>query len=272
MAGLVLTSVLFVPPIQQAQQAQKIAPQQKRATTQQTVVVGAGLTKEEIEESKVESPIETALQDARMAYQQQAYDVALDKYKSVVQLSQPLKSEASRNKYLGFAYGGVGRCYLALHRYAEAEEIYQRRFHYLKVWPGVMDSEYALNYESLGLARMGQQDWKRAEDPLRQAISTFDRQIAHFKKSDEYSGQDIVANADRADQDMALSLLAVVLYRERRYADALALLGRAYDQGYSFHAPAKYMVQIVNTALVVATAASDTTARNTWLKRFPPSN
>jgi tetratricopeptide (TPR) repeat protein len=179
MACFALSTVLFALPIQQDQQGQKTPPQQKRVTTQQTVVVGAGLTKEEMEEVKAEGPIETALQDARKAYQQQNYNVALNKYQSIVQMAEPLKSEENRNKYLSIGYGGVGDCYLAFQRYAEAEGIYQKRFEYLKVWPGVMDSDYALNYESIGLVRMGQQDWKQAEEPLQQAVSTFDQLIAH---------------------------------------------------------------------------------------------
>jgi tetratricopeptide (TPR) repeat protein len=272
MACLALSSVLFALPTQQDQQGQKPTNQQKRVITQQTIVVGAGLTKEEMEEFKAEEPIQTALQDARKAYQQQDYDVALNKYRSIVEMAEPLKSEESRNKYLSIGYGGIGDCYLAFQRFAEAEGIYQKRFDYLKVWPGVMDSDYALNYESIGLVRMSQQEWKKAEEPLQQAISTFDQQIAHFKKSDEYTDQDIIANDDRTSQDMALSLLAVVFYREQRYADALMLLERAYNQAYEFHAPAKYMKQIVDTALGVATAAGDTKARDIWLKRSSTSN
>ena len=98
-------------------------------------------------------------------------------------MAEPLKFEDSRNKYLSIGYGGIGDCYLALQRYTEAEGIYQKRFEYLKVWPGTMDSDYALNYESIGLVRISQEEWKKQEEPLQQAISSFDQQIAHFKKS-----------------------------------------------------------------------------------------
>lgn len=261
-------SLAFPPASLQAHQDQQSqAEPQKHVTAHETVVVGAKPTKEEIEEYNAEGPIETALDKASKTYARGDIENALIQYQSVVRMAEPLKYQETRGKYLSTAYGRIGDCYFKFKRYQEAERIYQQRFEYLRIWPGILDSEYAQNYESIALVKIVQEQWHEAEGPLQQAISLLNQQIDHFKKSDDYDEQDVVANDVRGSQDTALNLLAVVCYHEGRYPDALTLLERAYLQGEKFHAPQATLKLIVDNGLEAAKAAGNLVAGAIWLKR-----
>ena len=92
------------------------------------------------------------------------------------------------------------------------------------MWPGTDDSDYPANFEGIAIARMGQQQWKGAEEPLQKAVSIFDEQIGLAVKSDSEFMRTQHANNLRMSQDVALNLLGVVYFREQRLADALGPL------------------------------------------------
>ena len=73
-------------------------------------------------------------------------------------------------------------------------------------------------------------------------------------------------------QDISLNLLAIVFYRERRYADALALLERAYKQTVAFHAPAPVVKQIVDNGRAVSISIGDDAAIEVWSQRSATLN
>lgn len=197
------------------------------------------------------------------------YASAADKYRSVViPMAERAQSDAIRKKFLFLGYRGLGNCYLAMTRFNEAEDMFQKLFEYLPISPATVDSDYAINFESIAMAQMGQQLWKSAEESLQKAVSIFDDQIGRAATNTEPNGR---ADKLRMSQDMALNLFAVVYFREQRYSEALGILERAYNQGVTFRAPAEIVEQIVNDGRAVSMATGDVDAITTWSRRVPES-
>jgi len=230
-------------------------------------VPGARLSSYELEEGKIND----LYQQVVRIHLQGDYATAAEKYRSlVIPMAERTQSEAIRTKFLFLSYRGLGNCYLAMTRFTEAEETFQRLFEYLPVSPAGKDSDYAINFESIAMARMGQQHWKSAEESLQKAVSIFDDEIAHADTATADS--DKRANKLRVSEDMALNLVAVVYYREQRYDEALEMLERAYNQGLAFRAPADIVEQIANDGRAVSTATGDVDAIALWSKRAATPN
>lgn len=237
-------------------------------------IPGARLSSYELEEGKIND----AYQQVVGIHMQGDYETAAEKYRSlVIPMAERTQSDAIRKKFLFLSYRGLGNCYLAMTRFTEAEETFQKLFEYLPVPDaGVSDaredSDYAINFESIAMARMGQQHWKSAEESLQKAISIFDDEIAHADTATPGSLQNKRANKLRVSEDMALNLVAVVFYREERYDEALEMLDRAYNQGVTFRAPADIVEQIANDGRAVSTATGDSDAIALWSKRVATPN
>lgn len=239
-----------------------------RLSTPQSIP-GAQLSSYELEESKIND----AYQQVVRVHLQGDYVAAAEKYRSlVIPMAERTQSDAIRRKFLFLGYRGLGNCYLAMSQFTEAEDTFENLFEYLPVSNGTEDSDYAINFESIAMARMGQQRWKSAEESLQKAVSIFDRQIGHAAPSNPDSAENERANQLRVSEDMALNLAAVVYYREQRYAEALETLERAYDQGVTFRAPADIVEQIANDGRAVSAATGDADAIALWSKRVASSN
>jgi tetratricopeptide (TPR) repeat protein len=235
-----------------------------RVTSHDSVVVSAKLTPEEVEEGRLND----VYQEVYNIERSQDCDKAIEKYqKVVIPMAEGSKFPVPRSKFLFLAYRGIGDCYLGLKRYADAEQMFQRLFEYLPVWPGTEDSDYPINYRSVGIARMHQEHWKEAEEALQNSVSLFDKQIERAAKSDSEFMRNEHSNNLRMSQDSALNLLAVVYFREQRSGEALKLLERAYEQATRFHAPPKVVRQIVDTGLSISESAGEVRAMAVWFGR-----
>jgi tetratricopeptide (TPR) repeat protein len=227
------------------------------------------LTSVEIEGSRINN----VYQQVVRIHLQGDYEAAAEKYRSVViPMAESAQSDAIRGKFLFLSYRGLGNCYLAMSRFVEAEETFERLFEYLPASAGRENSDYAINFESIAMARMGQQRWKSAEESLQKAVSIFDDQIGRAATSTPDSVQNEHANKLRVSEDMALNLVAVVYFREQRYTEALEMLERAYNQGVTFGAPADIVEQIANDGRAVSTASGDLDAIALWSKRLASPN
>ncbi len=256
-------------------------------TSASQAIPDARLSSYELEEGKIND----LYQQVVRIHLQGDYETAAEKYRSlVIPMAEQTQSDAIRRKFLFLSYRGLGNCYLALTRFTEAEETFQRLFEYLPVSDARVsdarvsdarvsdarvsdareDTDYAINFESIAMARMGQQHWKSAEESLQKAVSIFDDQIAHADTATPDS--DKRANKLRVSEDMALNLVAVVYYREQRYDEALEMLERAYNQGLAFRAPADIVEQIANDGRAVSTATGDVDAIALWSKRVASPN
>jgi len=233
-------------------------------TSQQTVVVDAHLTPEEIEDGQINE----VYQPVYKIQEQRDYQKAIEEYRSlVIPMAEKAKFEHPRKKFLYLAYSDIGTCEMALGEFKEAEEMYRKTFEYLPASPGVKDSENAVMLRSLGVARMRQQRWKDAEEPLQKAISLSDEQIILAGKLKEDFMRKALTDDYRESQDITLNVLAVVYFREQRYAESLNLLERAYNQAIAFQAPVTLVNQIVDNGKAIANTAGDDGAGVIWSKR-----
>lgn len=235
-----------------------------RVTSQQSITVEAHLTpeeKEEVEINEIYQPVYSI---------QQKHDCkgAVERYRTVViPMAERAKFKVPKNKFLFLSYRGIGDCDMELKNFVEAEKIYQKLFDYLPIWPGIDDSDYPINFRSLGYARMAQEKWGDAEPPLQKSVSIFDEQINNASKSGADFVRNEMANDYRMSQDTALYLLAIVYFRENRNAEALGLLERAYNQAIQFHAPVPIVKKIVDAGMAISINTGDLTASATWSKR-----
>jgi tetratricopeptide (TPR) repeat protein len=240
-----------------------------RVTSQQSITVEANLTPEEKEEGNINEVYQTVYSIQR----RHDCQVAIEKYLSVViPAAERAKFSIPKNKFLYLAYRGIADCDMDLKKYGEAEETYQKLFGYLPVWPGIDDSDYPINFRSLGLSRMAQEKWADAEAPLQKSISIFDEQIDRASKSDADFERNEMANDYRMAQNTAMYLLAVDYFREKRNAESLQLLDRAYVQATQFHGPSATIKKIVDSGIAISIESGDLSSGVTWSKRALSTN
>ena len=154
---------------------------QNHVTSQQSITVEAHLSPEEKEEGEIND----IYQPVYSIQQKHDCNGAIEKYRSVVvPAAEQAKFIVPKNKFLFLAYRGIADCDMDLKKYVEAEEIYQKLFAYIPVWPGTDDSDYPITFRSLGLARMAQEKWAEAEASLEKSVSILDEQIDRASKSD----------------------------------------------------------------------------------------
>jgi len=265
--ALVLISVVSRAQTPSSQPGKPNSP--ARVTSQQSVVVDAHLTPEEIEDGQINDIYEPIYK----IQEQRDYQKAIEEYRSlVIPMAERSKFAGPRKKFLYLAYSDIGNCEMALGQFKEAEEMYQKTFEYLPASPGVGDSENAVMLRFVGVARMRQQRWKDAEEPLQKAISVSDDQIILAGKLKEDFMRKALTNDYRESQDITLNVLAVVYSREQRYSEALNLLERAYNQAIAFEAPVTVVKQIVDNGKAISTVTGDVAASATWLQRSVTSN
>lgn len=250
--------------LHQSDSGKRVSPQPSMPISAQNSMVDARLTSDQMEEGKINDVYQRVVK----IHLRGAYGEAADEYRSlVIPMAEKTQSPVTRRKFLFLGYRGLGNCYLGLSRFTDAEETFQKLFEYLPARPGVEDSDYAINFESIAMARMGEQRWEAAEESLGKAVAIFDQQIGRAVASGPNSRQEEQANKLRMSQDMALNLFAVVYFREQRYAESLEVLERAYQQGISFRAPSEVVEQIVNDGRAVSMAAGDADAVAIWSQR-----
>jgi len=236
-----------------------------RLHVNQSVVVGAHLTPEEVEDGKINDIYQPIYKFERDGNCEGIIDTAQS---AVIPAAEQAKFESVRNKFLFLSYRGIGDCDFKMKQYAEAEQIYLKAVDYADK----EDSSYAINCESIALCRIAQQEIDAAEEPMEKAVSLLGDEIQRLKTSDTYNKEDIVANDVRGSEDIALTYLAVVRFRKQRYTDAFMLLDQAYDQAIKFQAPTKTVEMIVGTARTIAVAVGDDAENAIWMNRVPISN
>jgi tetratricopeptide (TPR) repeat protein len=235
-----------------------------KPTTRDSIQVKANLSPEEVEEQK--------LNDAYQAISQQqgrgtCTPAIIERYKSeVIPLSEKSAFDIPKNKFLFLANRDVGNCYLALQNFSEAEASFQKIIQYAPVWPGTDDSAYPINFREIGMAQMGQQQWKSAEESLQKSVSLFDPQIDKTLKSDsEFSRTEHAGNL-RGSKATSLAYLGIVYVREGRMADALKAEDLAFAEASLANGKAA-LSSVVEIGRAVAKATGDQDAIKNWSSR-----
>ena len=244
---------------------QTTKPPERRVHVDQSIVVGAHLTPEEAEEGRINDLYQPVYKFEREG---NCDELIKTDRSTIIPAAEQAKFETVRNKFLFMSYRGIGNCLFKMKQFAEAEQTYLKAIDYA----AKDDSSYAIDYEQIALARMAQQQFDTAEEPLQKAVSLLGEEVERLKRSDTYSANDVVANDVRESQDIALSYLAALRFRQERYSDAFSLLDQAYDQAIKFQARLQTVQFIVGMARTIAVAIGDDAANAEWMKRAPVSN
>lgn len=245
--------------------AQTPSPAPPKAARHDSVEVVAHLSPEEVEEGKLNDLYESVAQVSRKGVC--TADV-VERYESeVIPKAEQATFNVPKNKFLFLANREIGNCYMALGKYAEAEERFKKIMEYLPIWPGTGDSDYPINFRQIATAEMAQQHWEAAEDSLNKSVSLFDPQIQKALKSDnEFSRVEHAGNL-LGLKARSLAYLGLVYLREGRTADALKTAELAYNDAARPHVPSVFYNEVVKVGRSIAQASGDKAADARWLER-----
>src|SRR5581483_11548293 len=102
--------------------------------------VVAHLSPEEVEEGKLNDAYQSITQQQKKG---PCTAEIIERYNSeVIPLAEKSAFNVPKNKFLFLANREIGNCYLAQHKFADAEASFQKILKYAPVWPGTDDSAY----------------------------------------------------------------------------------------------------------------------------------
>lgn len=235
-----------------------------RPATHDSVDVVEHLSPEEAEEGKLNDAYQSV---ARLQHKGDCTADIIKRYESdVIGPAEKSTFNVPKNKFLFLANSGIGDCYLAQQKFAEAEASFQKLMQYVPVWPGTNDSAYPMNFQNISIAQMGQEHWPAAEQSLLKSIALFDQQIAAGEKRDA-ERQTQFSSKYHGPQSENYSLLAVVYLREGRVQDALKTVETAYDQATKYDLAPRYREEVENVGKAIANASGNADAQKTWSQR-----
>jgi tetratricopeptide (TPR) repeat protein len=239
---------------------------QKRAVAHDSIVVGAHLTPEEVEDGKINDAYQPLY---HLKKPSDCVEIQKLCQTEIIPMAERSKFELTRNKFLYLANRDVAICESRTGRAKEAEERYQKMFDYIKVWPGNDDSGYPMNYRFIGEARIMQMRWKDAEEALEKSITIFGEQIDRALHSDsEFSRNGQSKNLMMSDA-WARNLLALAYFRDGRETEAMETLEKAYQEAVQSNASAEMIQQIIQAGRVVSDSLGDGAAQAKWDARKP---
>jgi tetratricopeptide (TPR) repeat protein len=233
----------------------------KRATATDSIVVGAHLTPDEIEDGKINDVYQPLYHWKQSTDCPQIVNLCVTQ---IIPMAERSKFEETKNKFLFLANRDIAGCEMKSEKYQEAEQRYQKMFEYIPVWPGITDSDYPQNYRSIGSARIMQGRWKDAQSALEKSIEIFDEQIDKAVHSDsEFSRNEHSKNLMMSEAQ-ARNLLAVAYFRDGRQADAMEMLEKAYQEATKSSATPEMIQQIVQSGRTASEIMQDGTAKAKW--------
>jgi len=240
----------------------------KRVKAKDSIVVGAHLTPEEIEDGKINDAYQPLY---HLTQPNDCPQIVKLCETQIIPMAEKSKFEVTRNKYLFLANREMASCEMASGAYEEAERRYQKLFDYIEIWPGKDDSDYPLNYRAIGSARIMQQKWKEAEKSLEMSIAIFDQQIDGAAHADsEFMRHEHSKNL-KMSQAQARNYLAIACFRDDRQAEAMGMLEKAYQEAIDSSATPQMIQKIIDSGRAASAALGDTTEKAKWDARTPSS-
>lgn len=234
---------------------------QKRVTAKDSIVVGAHLTPEEVEDGKINDAYQPLYHLRRPADCQQIVNLCETK---IIPMAEQSKFDVTRNKFLFLANREIAGCEMNSGKYEQAEKRYERLFDFIPVWPGKEDSDFPINYQSIETARMMQGRWKDAEEALEKSITIFDEQIERALHSDS----EFMRNEDgknlRMSEATSRDLLAVAYFRDGRQNEAMDMMEKAYQEAIQSSARPEMIDQIIKSGRIVSSALGDAAIKAKW--------
>jgi tetratricopeptide (TPR) repeat protein len=228
--------------------------------------VSAGISKEELAREK---ELKKVMDGGREASRAGKYDQAISIFQEALELTKNLDVKSAEDVRLWTtddALAQVGNCHLQLHQLEKAEADFKTLLEFRKQnLP--YDSSVAGAYESLAVVNVMQTNFASAEDRLKQGITYVDECISHFKHSDSYDSQDIVANGDRRLKARLQMELANVYSNDGKFDEALSAYEEAFQIGAKFKAEPNSQIQVVTNAINAATLSKQTDKLKVWQDR-----
>jgi tetratricopeptide (TPR) repeat protein len=237
---------------------------QKRVTAHDSIVVGAHLTPEEIEDGKINDVYQPLYHLRKPQDCTEIVNLCVTK---IIPMVEQSKFEMTRNKFLYLANRDVASCEMDSGKYQDAEERYEQMFDFIKVWPGTEDSDYPINYRLIGSARLMQGKWKPAEEALEKSIAIFDEQIERALHSDSEFTKNEHSKNLKISQAQALDLLAAAYFQDDRKNEALETLEKAYQEAIRSSATPKMIQQIIDSGRRASAAVGDGASKAKWEAR-----
>jgi len=232
-----------------------------RVKATDSIVVGAHLTPEEIEDGKINDVYQPLYHWKQSTDCSKIIELCET---TIIPMAENSKFEETKNKFLFLANRDVAGCELRTGKYAEAEQRYRKLFDYIPVWPGITDSDYPQNFREIGTALLMQGRWKDAEEPLEKSIKIFDEQIDNAMHSDS----DFVRNEQSKNLKMseaqARNLLGAAYFRDSRQAEAMEMLEKAYQEAIQSSATPAMIQQIIESGRTAAKLIGDAAAQEKW--------
>lgn len=241
--------------------AQGQSSPQKRVTSKDSIVVGAHLTPEEVEDGKIEDAYQPLYHLKKPNDCSKIVQLCNSK---IIPMAEVSRFNETRNKFLFLANREIAGCEMQSGQYQDAENRYQKLFEYIPVWPGTSDSDYPINYLSIGTARVMQGRWKDAEEPLEKSIRIFDEQIDRAVHSDSDFMKNEHSKNLKMSQAQARNLLAAAYFRDGRQNEALETLEKAYQEAIQSSATPEMIQGIIDSGRIASAALGDATSKAKW--------
>lgn len=242
-------------------------PDTPRVTATDSIVVGAHLTPEEIEDGKINDVYQP------LYHWKQSTDcpkiVELCETK-IIPMAESSKFEETKNKFLFLANRDVAGCEMKVGQYEKAEQRYLKLLELSSKWPGEGDSDYPQLYSSIGSARIMQGHWKEAEAVLEQAVRIFDEQIEKALHSDSEFLRNEHSKNLKMSQAHSRNLLASAYFWDGRKKEAMETLEKAYQEALQSNARPEMIRQIVENGRTAARLMGDAAAQEKWEARTAP--
>jgi tetratricopeptide (TPR) repeat protein len=157
----------------------------------------------------------------------------------------------------------MGECHLKKQNYEQAEQDFQKCLEYLPVWPGTDDSAYALLFELIGEAQIGEQNWRAAEESLQQENSLLDSQIQGIQsETPDLRRKD--GGVIQGFKARSLAYLAIAYLREGRVTESLKTADTAYAQATLPEVPGNFQADVLKIGRAIAQASGDAGAVEKW--------
>lgn len=242
----------------------------KRVTKTDSIVVGAHLTPEEVEDGKINDAYQPLYHLSRQTDCAQITSLCESK---IIPMAESSKFPETRSKFLFLANRDIAGCEMKAGKYEEAEARYRKLFDYMPTWPGTSDSDYPINFRSIGTAQLAQGRWKDAIASLEKSVEIFDQQIEKALHSDPQSYREWQSKNLKWSQADARGFLGVAYFRDGRQSEAIETLEKAYNEALDSNATPADIQQIIDTGRVIAATVGDSTLQEKWNARTaPPKN
>ena len=231
-----------------------------------SVNVSAHIPKEQLER---ETELKKLMDAGQEAFHQGKYEQAISLYQQALDFTKRLDPKEEGQILVmttSHALADLGNSYLGLHQYSKAKTTFASLLEFgQKNLP--FDSSVAGAFEDLAVVDGAQGNWPAAEDYLRRGIAYVEECVNHFKRSDTYNPQDIVANGDRRLEMRMLTEIGNVYANQSDFDAALSAYEVAFQIGDRFKADPESQRRVIDSAVRIAQLSRRNDQLNSWVNR-----